>query len=63
VATSQTSVLPQSLRGPQMVHYAFTVMRQAAGAHSSGIMVFFGEIDRASSVFGGDRLAPPVASV
>jgi hypothetical protein len=27
------------------------------------IMVFFGEIDRASSSFGGGRLAPPFTSV
>src|SRR6202034_2267428 len=35
-STSQTSVLPQSFRGPQMVHYTSTLMRRAAGAHSSG---------------------------
>jgi phenylpyruvate tautomerase PptA (4-oxalocrotonate tautomerase family) len=34
-----------------------------AGTDPNDIMVFFGEIDRASSSFGGGRLAPPVASV
>jgi hypothetical protein len=34
-----------------------------AGTGPNDIMVFFGEIDRASSSFGGCRLAPPVASV
>jgi phenylpyruvate tautomerase PptA (4-oxalocrotonate tautomerase family) len=33
-----------------------------AGTDPNDIMVFFGEIDRASSAFGGGRLAPPVAS-
>jgi phenylpyruvate tautomerase PptA (4-oxalocrotonate tautomerase family) len=33
-----------------------------AGTDPNDIMVFFGEIDRASSSFGGGRLAPPVAS-
>ncbi len=32
-----------------------------AGTDPNDIMVFFGEIDRASSSFGGGRLAPPVA--
>jgi phenylpyruvate tautomerase PptA (4-oxalocrotonate tautomerase family) len=32
-----------------------------AGADPNDVMVFFGEIDRASSSFGGGRLAPPVA--
>jgi len=31
-----------------------------AGTDPNDIMVFFGEIDRASSSFGGGRLAPPV---
>jgi hypothetical protein len=31
-----------------------------AGADPNDIMVFFGEIDRASSSFGGGRIAPPV---
>jgi Tautomerase enzyme len=34
-----------------------------AGTDPTDIMVFFGEIDRASSSFGGGRLAPPVGSV
>jgi phenylpyruvate tautomerase PptA (4-oxalocrotonate tautomerase family) len=34
-----------------------------AGTDPNDIMVFFGEIDDASSSFGGGRLAPPVASV
>ena len=34
-----------------------------AGTDPNYIMVFFGEIDRASSSFGSGRLAPPVASV
>jgi phenylpyruvate tautomerase PptA (4-oxalocrotonate tautomerase family) len=33
-----------------------------AGTDPNDIMVFFGEIDRASSSFGGGQLAPPVAS-
>jgi hypothetical protein len=33
------------------------------GTAPNNIMVFFGEIDRASSSFGGGRLAPPVPSV
>jgi phenylpyruvate tautomerase PptA (4-oxalocrotonate tautomerase family) len=33
-----------------------------AGTDPNDIMVFFGEIDRASSSFGGGRLAPPVAN-
>ncbi len=32
------------------------------GTDPNDIMVFFGEIDRASSSFGGGRLAPPVAT-
>jgi hypothetical protein len=31
-----------------------------AGTDPNDVMVFFGEIDRASSSFGGGRLAPPV---
>jgi Tautomerase enzyme len=34
-----------------------------AGTDPNDIMVFFGEMDRASSSFGGGRLAPAVASV
>jgi phenylpyruvate tautomerase PptA (4-oxalocrotonate tautomerase family) len=34
-----------------------------AGTDPNDIMVFFGEIDRASSSFGGGWLAPPVANV
>jgi hypothetical protein len=34
-----------------------------AGTDPNDIMVFFGEIDRANSSFGGGRLAPPVAKV
>jgi phenylpyruvate tautomerase PptA (4-oxalocrotonate tautomerase family) len=34
-----------------------------AGTDPNDIMVFFLEVDRASSSFGGGRLAPPVASV
>jgi hypothetical protein len=33
-----------------------------AGADPNDIMVFFGEIDRANSSFGGGQIAPPVAS-
>jgi phenylpyruvate tautomerase PptA (4-oxalocrotonate tautomerase family) len=32
-----------------------------AGTDPNDVMVFFGEMDRASSSFGGGRLAPPVA--
>jgi phenylpyruvate tautomerase PptA (4-oxalocrotonate tautomerase family) len=35
----------------------------SAGTDSNDIMVFFGDIDRANSSFGGGQLAPPVASV
>ena len=35
----------------------------AAGTDPNEIIVFFGEIDRAGSSFGGGQLAPPVASV
>jgi phenylpyruvate tautomerase PptA (4-oxalocrotonate tautomerase family) len=34
-----------------------------AGTDPNDIMVFFEEIDRANSSFGGGQLAPPVASV
>jgi phenylpyruvate tautomerase PptA (4-oxalocrotonate tautomerase family) len=34
---------------------------EGAGTDPNDIMVFFGEIDRANSSFGGGRLAPPVA--
>jgi phenylpyruvate tautomerase PptA (4-oxalocrotonate tautomerase family) len=34
-----------------------------AGTDPNDVMVFFGEIDRASSSFGGGLLAPPVATV
>jgi phenylpyruvate tautomerase PptA (4-oxalocrotonate tautomerase family) len=33
-----------------------------AGTDPNDIMVFFGEIDRTNSSFGGGQLAPPVAS-
>ncbi|MFD1522987.1 tautomerase family protein [Pseudonocardia yunnanensis] len=33
---------------------------QAAGTDPDDVMVFFGEVDRSSSSFGGGRLAPPV---
>jgi phenylpyruvate tautomerase PptA (4-oxalocrotonate tautomerase family) len=36
---------------------------EAAGTDPNDVMVFFGEIDRANSSFGGGRLAPPVVSV
>jgi phenylpyruvate tautomerase PptA (4-oxalocrotonate tautomerase family) len=34
-----------------------------AGTDPNDVMVFFGEIDRANSSFGGGRLAPPVSRV
>ena len=34
---------------------------EGAGTDPNDVMVFFGEIDRASSSFGGGRVAPPVA--
>jgi phenylpyruvate tautomerase PptA (4-oxalocrotonate tautomerase family) len=34
-----------------------------AGTDPNDVMVFFGEIDRANSSFGGGQVAPPVASV
>jgi phenylpyruvate tautomerase PptA (4-oxalocrotonate tautomerase family) len=34
-----------------------------AGTDPNDVMVFFEEIDRGSSSFGGGRLAPPVASI
>jgi len=34
-----------------------------AGTDPNDIMVFFGEIDRANSSFGGGRPAPPVARI
>jgi phenylpyruvate tautomerase PptA (4-oxalocrotonate tautomerase family) len=39
---------------------AIVARLQAAGTDPNDVMVFFGEIDRASSSFGGGRLAPPV---
>jgi len=33
---------------------------QAAGTDPEDVMVFFGEIDRSNSSFGGGRLTPPV---
>lgn len=39
---------------------AIVARLQAAGTEPDDIMVFFGEIDRATSSFGGGRLAPPV---
>ena len=42
---------------------ALVEARDGAGTDPNDLMVFFAEIDRASSSFGGGRLAPPVASV
>jgi phenylpyruvate tautomerase PptA (4-oxalocrotonate tautomerase family) len=42
---------------------ALVEMLDGAGTDPNDIMVFFGEIDRANSSFGGGRLAPPVAAV
>jgi hypothetical protein len=39
---------------------AIVTRLQAAGTDQNDVMVFFGEIDRASSSFGGGRTAPPV---
>jgi phenylpyruvate tautomerase PptA (4-oxalocrotonate tautomerase family) len=39
---------------------AIVTRLQAAGTDPNDVMVFFGEIDRASSSFGGGRLALPV---
>jgi phenylpyruvate tautomerase PptA (4-oxalocrotonate tautomerase family) len=39
---------------------AIVTRLQAAGTDPNDVMVFFGEIDRASSSFGGGRPAPPV---
>ena len=39
---------------------AIVTSLQAAGTDPNDVMVFFGEIDRASSSFGGGRLARPV---
>jgi phenylpyruvate tautomerase PptA (4-oxalocrotonate tautomerase family) len=39
---------------------AIVARLQAAGTDPNDVMVFFGEIDRASSSFGGGRLALPV---
>jgi len=39
---------------------AIVTRLQAAGTDSNDVMVFFGEIDRASSSFGGGRAALPV---
>jgi hypothetical protein len=39
---------------------AIVARLQAAGTDPNDVMVLFGEIDRASSSFGGGRLAPPV---
>jgi hypothetical protein len=35
----------------------------AAGTEPNDVMVFFGDIDRANSAFGGGRFAPTVARV
>jgi phenylpyruvate tautomerase PptA (4-oxalocrotonate tautomerase family) len=35
---------------------------EGVGTDPNDIMVFFGEVDRASSSFGGGRLAPPVVT-
>jgi phenylpyruvate tautomerase PptA (4-oxalocrotonate tautomerase family) len=42
---------------------ALVEMLDGAGTDPNDIMVFFGEIDRTSSSFGGGRLAAPVATV
>ena len=39
---------------------AIVACLEAAGTDPDDVMVFFGEIDRASSSFGGGRLAQPV---
>ncbi len=39
---------------------AIVTRLQAAGTDPNDVMVFFSEIDRASSSFGGGRLAQPV---
>jgi phenylpyruvate tautomerase PptA (4-oxalocrotonate tautomerase family) len=39
---------------------AIATRLQAAGMDPNDVMVFFGEIDRASSSFGGGRPAPPL---
>ena len=39
---------------------AIVARLQAAGTDPNDVMVFYGEIDRASSSFGGGRTAPPV---
>jgi phenylpyruvate tautomerase PptA (4-oxalocrotonate tautomerase family) len=39
---------------------AIVARLEAAGSDPNDVMVFFGEIDRASSSFGGGRLAQPV---
>jgi hypothetical protein len=39
---------------------AIVTRLQEAGTDPNDVMVFFGEIDRASSSFGGGRTAPPV---
>jgi hypothetical protein len=41
---------------------AIVTRLQAAGTDPNDVMVFFGEIDRASSSFGGGRPAPPVTT-
>jgi hypothetical protein len=42
---------------------ALVAALDGAGTDPNDIMVFFGEIDRANSSFGGGQLAPPVANV
>lgn len=39
---------------------ALVARLEAAGVDSNDVMVFFGEIDRASSSFANGQLAPPV---
>jgi len=39
---------------------AMVARLQAAGTDPDDVMVFFGEMDRSNSSFGGGRLAPPV---
>jgi hypothetical protein len=52
----------QGLRKTGSAHFfpRFVTRLQAAGTDPNDVMVFFGEIDRASSSFGGGRPAVPV---
>jgi phenylpyruvate tautomerase PptA (4-oxalocrotonate tautomerase family) len=46
--------------GKRSLLSAIVARLEAAGSDPNDVMVFFGEIDRASSSFGGGRLAQPV---